>query len=177
MKIIKKYKWSILLLLIIFLLFFYNHKMGIDALKISITNLKEMFFLLPPIFIIMGLLEVWAPKEILMKYMGSSSGLTGFFIAFLLGTVAAGPLYIAFPMGILLLKKGARLANIIFFLGVWATTKLPLLLFEIASFGTTFTLIHISVSLPLYLLIAYIIEKSVSSEELSLIINREDNMQ
>ena len=116
MKIIKTYKWSILLLLIIFLLFFYNHKMGIDALKISIINLKEMFFLLPPIFIIMGLLEVWAPKEILMKYMGSSSGLTGFFIAFLLGTVAAGPLYIAFPMGILLLKKGARLANIIFFL-------------------------------------------------------------
>ena len=44
MKIIKKYKWSILLLLIIFLLFFYNHKMGIDALKISITNLKEMDF-------------------------------------------------------------------------------------------------------------------------------------
>lgn len=171
MKILKIYKWSILLLLIVFSLFCVNQKIGINAINISISNLKEMFLLIPPIFIIMGLLEVWVPKETLIKYMGHGSGATGLLIAFVLGTAAAGPLYVAFPLGILLLKKGARLANVIFFLGVWASTKLPIVLFEVASLGIKFTLIHIGVSLPLYLLIAYMIEKSVSNEALALIIN------
>lgn len=82
----------------------------------------------------------------------------------MLGTVAAGPLYVAFPMRILLLRKGAKLSNVIFFLGVWSSTKLPILLFEAVSLGINFTLIHIAVSVPLYLLTAFYIERSVSPE-------------
>jgi len=173
MKKIMVYKWSILLLLIVIILYIFNQKMGMDAFNLSISNLSEMLLLVPPIFIVMGLLDVWVPKEILIKYMGHGSGATGLLIALLLGTAAAGPLYVAFPLGVLLLKKGARLSNVIFFLGVWSSTKLPIILFEIASLGMKFTLIHIGVSLPLYLLIAYIIEKSVSKEELSLIVGAE----
>lgn len=155
-------------------LYLYDDSIGIKALNISATNLKEMISLLPPIFIIMGLLDVWVPKETFMKYMGHGSGVTGLGIALLLGTAAAGPLYVAFPISILLLKKGARLAYVIFFLGVWASTKLPIILFEIASLGWEFTLIQVGISLPLYLLTAYIIEKTVSQEELALIIDKED---
>ena len=176
MKILKTYKWSILFLLIIFGLYCFKEKMGIAALQISISNLEEMLLLIPPIFIVMGLLDVWVPKETLMKYMGRGSGATGLLIAFLLGTAAAGPLYVAFPLGVLLLKKGARLANVIFFLGVWSSTKLPIVLFEVASLGVKFTMIHIGVSLPLYLLIAYIIEKTVSDDSVALIVNKAESM-
>ena len=152
--------------------YFVNNDLGTKAVISSLSNLKAMFMLIPPIFIIMGLMDVWVPKEFLIKYMGHKSGVTGLLIAFLLGTAAAGPIYVAFPIGQLLLKKGARLAYVIFFLGVWSSTKLTILLFEIASLGFKFTMIQIGVSLPLYLLVAYIIEKSVSNEEISAIVSK-----
>lgn len=170
MKILKVYKWALIFFLVQITIFFINNTIGKNAFYITLSNLKQMLLLIPPIFIIMGLMDIWVPKETLIKYMGHGSGATGLLIAFVLGTVAAGPLYIAFPMGILLLKKGAKLSNVIFFLGVWSSTKLPIVLFEAASIGVNFTLIHIAISIPLYLLVAFYIEKSVSKEAIALIV-------
>ena len=174
MKILKIYKWALIFLLVQIAIFFINNAIGKNAFHITLSNLKQMLLLIPPIFIIMGLMDIWVPKETLIKYMGHGSGASGLFIAFVLGTIAAGPLYVAFPMGILLLKKGAKLSNVIFFLGVWSSAKLPIILFEIASLGVNFTLIHIAISLPLYLLVAFYIEKSVSKDAISLIVANAD---
>ncbi|WP_378956148.1 permease [Pelosinus sp. sgz500959] len=174
MKLLKVYKWALLFLSAQIAIFFINNTIGKNAFDITLSNLKEMILLLPPIFIIMGLMDSWISKETLIRYMGHGSGAIGFLIAFVLGTVAAGPLYVAFPMGVLLLKKGAKLSNVIFFLGVWSSTKLPIVLFEAASLGVNFTLIHIAVSIPLYLLTAFYIEKSVSKETISLIVANAD---
>lgn len=172
---IKTYRWSLLLLAAIGGLFLYDHVIGINALTTAAMNIKEMLLLIPPIFVIMGLLDVWIPREVLTRHMGDGSGARGLLISFLLGT-AAGPLYVAFPIGVLLLKKGAKLSNVIFFLGVWSSTKLPVLLFEIASIGLNFTLIHVGVSLPLYLLIAYLIEKTESKEATAALIQKAETM-
>ncbi|MDR3543978.1 MAG: permease [Desulfosporosinus sp.] len=174
MKLLKVYKWALLFFLVQIAIFFTNNTLGKNAFDITLSNLEEMILLIPPIFIIMGLMDSWVPKETLIKYMGHGSGATGLLIAFVLGTVAAGPLYVAFPMGILLLKKGAKLSNVIFFLGVWSSTKLPVVLFEVASLGVNFTLIHIAITIPLYILIAFYIEKSVSKEAISLIVANAD---
>lgn len=169
---IKMYRWSLLFLAVIGILFLYDHVIGLNALTTAALNMKEMLLLIPPIFVIMGLLDVWIPREVLTKHMGDGSGARGLLISFLLGTAAAGPLYVAFPIGVLLLKKGAKLSNVVFFLGVWSSTKLPVLLFEIASIGLPFTAIHVGVSLPLYLLIAYIIEKTESKEATAALIQK-----
>lgn len=169
-KYAKVYQWALIFGAIQLGIFFYNHSIGIKAAQITGDNLLQMMMLIPPIFIIMGLMDVWVPKETLMKYMGEDSGAKGLLIAFVLGTVAAGPIYIAFPMGLLLLKKGAKLSNIIFFFGVWSSTKLPLVLFEIASFGMKFTAIHILISLPLYLLMAYYIERIIPKQTIETVI-------
>ena len=161
-----------MLLIILFGLYLVNHEFGAKATLTSVSNLKEMLLLVPPIFIIMGLLDVWVPTEMLIKYMGHDAGISGLLIAFVLGTAAAGPLYVAFPIGQMLLRKGARPAYVIFFLGIWSSTKLPILLFEIASLGLKFTLIHIAISVPAYLMIAYIIDKSISSEDLQQLVNK-----
>lgn len=172
MERLKNYKWSIVLIVILMGVYFVNNDLGAKAAASSLSNLKAMFMLIPPIFIMMGLMDVWVPKEFLIKYMGHESGVMGLLIAFLLGTAAAGPIYVAFPIGLLLLKKGARLAYVIFFLGVWSSTKLTIILFEIASLGLKFTLIQIGISLPLYLIVAYIIEKSVTKETISAIVSK-----
>jgi uncharacterized membrane protein YraQ (UPF0718 family) len=174
LKLLKAYKWALLFFLIQIAIFFTSNTLGKNAFNITLSNLEEMILLVPPIFIIMGLMDNWVPKETMIRYMGHGSGATGLLIAFALGTVAAGPLYVAFPMGTLLLKKGAKLSNVIFFLGVWSSTKLPIVLFEVASLGVNFTLIHIAITIPLYIIIAFYIEKSVSKEAVSLIVAHAD---
>ncbi|MGO3609631.1 MAG: permease [Enterococcus sp.] len=164
MKQVKRYRWSIILFMVIAALVIWKRPIGVDAFMISVTNLKEMLLLVPPIFVLMGLMDVWIPKETLTKYMGKGSGVLGYLIALVLGSVAAGALYIAFPIASLLMKKGTRLSIVLFFLGVWSTSKLPVLLFEIASLGLPFTLIHVGVNLPLSLLFAFLIEKTEKTE-------------
>ena len=40
-------------------------------------NLLEMASVLPPIFILLGLLDVWVERETMVRYMGEGSGLKG----------------------------------------------------------------------------------------------------
>ena len=87
---------------------------GWTALSITKENTLEMLSFLPPIFILLGLLDVWIDRETMMKYMGNGSGMRGGLLAFILGSAAAGPLYAAFPMAGVLLKKGASLFNVFF---------------------------------------------------------------
>jgi uncharacterized membrane protein YraQ (UPF0718 family) len=97
--------------------------------------------------------------------MGEASGLKGVLTALFLGSAAAGPLYIVFPIAALLIKKKAKLAYVFFFLGVWSTTKIPLLMYEFSYMGARFTAIQIAVCIPLFLLFSLIIEKTFSAED------------
>lgn len=157
--ILRKYRFAIGFALIIAAISTINRSIGTEAIDISVSNTKEMLSLLPPVFILVGLLDVWVPKETIIRYMGENSGWKGILMALVLGSAAAGPLYVAFPITALLLRKRARLAYILFFLGVWSTTKLPILLYEISYMGLKFTAIHIAVGLPFFLLFSMIIEK------------------
>ena len=92
-----------------------------------------MLSVLPPIMIMLGLMDVWVSRESLMKYMGNNSGFLGVFLAMLIGSIAAGPMYAAFPFTAVLIKKGAKFSNIIIFMNAWCVTKISTLLFEIYS--------------------------------------------
>lgn len=172
MKLLRTYLFAIVLTLVIIGVYFVNPSTGKNAFVISLSNLKEMLTFLPPIFIFVGLLDVWVPKETMIKLMGKDSGIKGILIAFILGSAAAGPLYAAFPIAVLLLKKGARLAYVIFFLGAWSSTKIPLVLYETTSLGIKFTAIHISVSITGFLLSAFLIEKMASKQSVDRIYNK-----
>ncbi|MDD2263041.1 MAG: permease, partial [Clostridia bacterium] len=96
--ILKRY-WIFLLLLIvnvaIGLIF---PEIGKRSLEISKQNVIEMLLVIPPIFVLLGLLDVWVDRTTMVKFMGKGSGIKGVLIAFLLGSAAAGPLYAAFPV-------------------------------------------------------------------------------
>ena len=159
MKELKKYRFFFILLLGLFVLTFINQSLGWSALQLTGNSILDMLFLLPPGLIFVGLLDQWVKKETLMKYMGKNSGVYGILFSLLLGGIAAGPLYVAFPMAALLLKKGASIRYIVFFLGVWTTAKLPILVYEFSSFGATFTLIHVGFGLVFFYVMGLIFER------------------
>jgi uncharacterized membrane protein YraQ (UPF0718 family) len=174
-KLLKRYRFFIVLALINIVLGLLYPSIGYKSTEITANNLKEMLSVIPPIFILLGLLDVWVQKETMMKYMGEGSGFIGVLIAFLLGSAAAGPLYTAFPVAGVLLKKGTKLSNALIFIGAWSTTKIPLLLFEAASLGWKFTALRFSINIFGIAAIAYITEKVLSKDDRKLIYNKAMN--
>jgi uncharacterized membrane protein YraQ (UPF0718 family) len=99
-------------------------------------------------------MDVWIPRETMVRYMGEGSGLKGILLAFFMGSVAVRPLYAAFPVAAMLTRKGASLFNLLVFLGAWSTTKIPPVLFELSSLGPTFALTRLSMNIPIIVTIA-----------------------
>jgi uncharacterized membrane protein YraQ (UPF0718 family) len=126
---------------------------------------RTMLLVIPPIFILLGLLDVWVPREKMIKYMGPQSGIKGTLIAFLLGSFAAGPLYGAFPLAAVLMKKGAGFMNILIFIGAWSTTKVPMLLFEMAALGKRFALARLAIDIIGIVIIAWAIKAALPKKE------------
>lgn len=110
-----------------------------QGVLIAAGGVAEMLGFLPPVFVLLGLFDVWVERETVIRLMGRESGLKGAFLAFLLGTLAAGPLYMAFPVAGVLMKKRAGFFQIFIFTGTWAIAKVPMLLFETSCFGLAYT--------------------------------------
>lgn len=165
-KIIKKYRVFIIALVAMLLLTIFNPQLGVKALRITGNSVKEMLLVIPPIFILLGLLDVWVPRETMIKYMGEGSGLKGVFLAILIGSAAAGPLYGAFPVAAVFMKKGVKFMNIMIFIGAWSTTKIPMFLFEMAALGNKFAVSRLLIDIPGIIIIAFILSKITSKKEI-----------
>ncbi len=147
-----------------FLLFFPElaPKAGASLGRQSLT----MLTVIPPIFLLLGLLDVWVPRETMMRFMGPGSGPKGPVLAFLLGSAAAGPLYGAFPVAAVLMRKGASFTNILIFIGAWSTTKIPMLVFEMNALGVRFALARLTIDIPGIVLIALALKALVPRAEI-----------
>ncbi len=119
---------------------------------------SEMITFIPLMFILIGLADVWVPKEKVEKRIGPESGIRGVFWVVLLGMLQAGPLYGAFPVAYILWKKGCGIRNIFIYLGAFSTIKLPMIAFEIGFLGLKFSLLRTLITLPVFILIGYVME-------------------
>lgn len=119
----------------------------------------EMMIVLPAVMILMGLFAVFISDETVVKYLGKTAGPKGIGLALLLGALPTGPLYVAFPLAATLIKKGARLSNIIVFLSAWACIKLPQELVELQFLGGDFMVTRLILTIIFAILMGYIIEK------------------
>lgn len=165
MKMISRYKVFLLLALANIIIGLIMPGIGLKSLELTWANLLEMMSVIPPIFILLGLLDVWVDRSTMIRLTGNGSGLKGVLIAFLMGSAAAGPLYAAFPVAGMMLKKGSSLMNVFIFIGAWSTTKIPMLTFEAASLGLPFTLTRLALSVIGILAIALISQKSLNPEQ------------
>ncbi|MCX6382955.1 MAG: permease [Actinobacteria bacterium] len=162
---LKQYLFFIITLVLLGILFIFKFDEGLKATDVIVYSFKEMLFVLPPIFILIGLLDVWVEKETMIKLMGEGSGFKGILLAFLFGTVAAGPLYAAFPVAIIFMKKQVKFFNIIIFLGAWSTTKIPMLLYEMSALGFKFALLRLAINIPVIVITAYIMGALIKKDD------------
>ena len=167
-----RYKWVILALTADFAVLVWNPVLG-RQIAIQTTNgFIEMLSFLPPVFIILGLLDVWVPREVVISHLGGGSGLRGMALAIFLGAAAAGPLYGAFPVAAVMMKKGASLYNVMIFLGAWSTLKIPMFLFETQYLGLTFSVTRWVCSLAGIVVMACLIDYWVPEQEKQEIYNK-----
>jgi uncharacterized membrane protein YraQ (UPF0718 family) len=141
---------------ILLILYPENREPSINA---AFNLFKELIFILPAVMVLMGLFTVWVSKETVIKYLGHAAGVKGLIIALIMGMMPTGPLYVAFPMASMLLKKGARVANIIIFLSAWACIKLPQELVELRFMGVEFMAVRLSFTIVMVVIMGLLIEK------------------
>jgi uncharacterized membrane protein YraQ (UPF0718 family) len=175
-KFIKRYKWFLLLLAINIVVGIIFPEIGKLSYQNTKMNFIEVVSVIPPIFILLGLLDVWVDRSTMVKYLGQGSGIKGFAIALLLGSVAAGPLYAAFPIALVMIKKRASLFNVFIFIGAWSTTKIPMLTFEIASLGLKFGLLRLACSLVGITIIAFILVFSLKETDHQMVYANSDSI-
>ena len=117
--------------------------------------------------ILLGLIDVWVARETLMKYMGNDSGIIGIFLAMAIGSIAAGPMYAAFPFTAVLIKKGVKFSNVIIFMNAWCVTKISTLLFEISALGYKFTIARLIIDIPGVIIMGYLVYHLMGKDELT----------
>ena len=146
------------------------------AIEIISFQAETMMLVIPPIFVLLGLLDVWVPREQMMRFMGPGSGAKGGLLAFLIGSFAAGPLYGAFPVAAVLMKKGASFINILIFIGAWSTTKIPMLLFESSALGIRFAMSRLAIDIVGIVVIALIMKAMLPEDEVARLYRQAEKM-
>ncbi len=123
MVLIKRYRFFLATATILLVISLVNQEIGSRAVGVVGYTFREMAMIIPPVFILLGLLDVWIPRETMMRFMGEGSGVKGMLIAILLGSAATGPLYAAFPVASVFMKKGVKFSNVLIFIGAWTRSK------------------------------------------------------
>lgn len=163
--IIKQYGFCLLMCFCLLGLLLTSPVIGQKVLVSTVTTIKNFLLIIPPIFICIGLLDVWVDKEHMMKAMGDNSGIRGVLIAFAFGVITAVPLYALLPIAGILLKKECKLGNVLIFICSCAGIRIPLLLFEVASLGWLFAITRFLCNIVVVLLIAWFIERVIPRVE------------
>jgi uncharacterized membrane protein YraQ (UPF0718 family) len=171
-QILKRWRLPLVSLLIVLPFAFWKPEFGKKALFLLGENILVVLGILPPVFILLGLFDVWIPRERVAPHMGEDSGVKGTVLSVLLGACSAGPLYIAFPIAEVMIRKGTSLRNIFVFIGAWSTMRIPMILFEIQNLGAVFGLTRYFVSLVGILLMALLMDRVLNTAEKTEIIAR-----
>lgn len=132
------------------------------ALSTGATTLGSVLLLIVAVFGLVGLLQTWVSRDLIVRLLGQGSGLKGLLIAALCGTLLIGPAYIIFPLLMSIKKQGARWAVIGIVLTSYAV-KLQMIPIEVEFLGWPFSLgralVTMTLAIPLGLLIEKLMER------------------
>ena len=168
----KSFQGFYILVVIGLVVYLFLPREGARVFHVVIDNILFMLGVIPPIFILVGLFDVWVPRERVTRHLGDRSGVKGTGISIALGALTAGPLYAAFPIAEVMLRKGTSLRNIFIFIGAWSTMKIPMLLFEIQNLGARFALTRYAMSFLGVFSIAYFLDKLLLVEDKKSIVEK-----
>ncbi|MBP7654386.1 permease [Candidatus Dependentiae bacterium] len=132
---------------------------------------KEILVMMPFIFILIGLFEVWVKKETIENHLGEKSKrwYEGYLWAFLLSSLNIGGMLLAFPVAYSIYKKNARLSVVLTYLCASGLLRINMIIFEISFVGLKFTLIRVFTAIPLIILFSVLIEKNFKNYKLAVV--------
>jgi len=154
--------------LVYIFLFIFMPEKAVQSSKNSMYYIKEMLEIIPVIFVLTSLIDAWVPKKVISDGLGENSGAKGAIFSLLLGSFSAGPIYAAFPVCKMLLKKGASIYNIVIILSAWAVVKVPMLANEAKFLGVKFMGIRWVLTTISIFVMAYMISLIVKKKDLKL---------
>lgn len=175
MKIVMKNKFLIISLVMLIVLSIVDINLTYKSLDNTLNQVISMLLIVPPIFILIGLFDVWVPREQVIAHMGEESGMKGMFLAFLLGAFSAGPTVASFPVALIMLKKGAKYSNVMFFIMTWSTLKIPIIFFQVSQIGLTLTAIINLSMLVVFIFGALLTDKLFTKEEKAMMYTKAEN--
>ena len=73
-KFLKRYGLFLVLLAVNITVGIIWPKIGLKSLDLTKSNLMEMLSVLPPIFVLLGLLDVWVDRAAMIRFTGKGSG-------------------------------------------------------------------------------------------------------
>lgn len=154
---LKRYKLFLMMSFLLIIIGFFKQDISLNAFNSAKDSFLQMLSVLPPIMILLGLMDEWISRESMMKYMGDDSGIMGIAISIVFAAFAAGPMYAAFPFTAVLLKKGVKFTNVIIFMNAWCVIKISTLLFEISSLGYKFTFYRLIIDFVGVIVMGYLV--------------------
>ncbi|NOY13472.1 MAG: hypothetical protein GXP51_07265 [Deltaproteobacteria bacterium] len=133
-----------------------------NALAMGAGTFASVLLLIVAVFGLVGLLQVWISRELIVRLLGREGGIKGLLVAALCGTLLIGPAYIIFPLLMSLQKQGARWAVITIVLTSYAV-KLQMIPIEVGFLGWPFTLsraiLTVTLAIPTGLLVEALMER------------------
>ncbi len=129
--------------------FYKNRQKTIKALmvagRVALMVVPVLFF----VFMLMGLLEVFVPKEVFASLLGSGHGVLGIFLGELLGVFALIEPAAVFPFAGFLHQSGATYGSVVAFVMSAILIGVVTLPLELQQFGARFTITRNVVALLL----------------------------
>jgi uncharacterized membrane protein YraQ (UPF0718 family) len=163
--LVRRYRWSLLVLGFDLIVLLVRPQTGLTLFRHSWNVVAQMLAVLPPVFLLLGLMDAWVPRETVIRFVGERSGILGTALSIVLGAAAAGPLYGAFPIAQTMARKGASYFNIVVFLGAWSTLKIPMFLFETSALGARFSVTRWIVNVAGIVLMAWVAHRVLSRKD------------
>jgi uncharacterized membrane protein YraQ (UPF0718 family) len=174
---VKRNKFLVLSLILLVGMAIVDLSLAWRALQNTGNQVLSMLLIVPPIFVLIGLFDVWVPRETIIQHLGEDSRFKGMALSFFLGAFSAGPTLVAFPVAYLMLRKGAKYSNVLFFLMTWSSLKLPIVFFQITTIGLRFSLIIDITMLVVFYLSASIVHWFVSKEDMESFVAKANAMK
>jgi hypothetical protein len=137
-------------------LVYFDVPVGAEAARTLFSFGASMAAILPAAFILIGLFEVWVPREVVERHVGEGTGAFSYIWAILLAGTTVGGIYVSFPVAYALRQKGARLSFVLAYITLAGVARIPMTLFEASTLGLPFTAIRYLVAVPLVIGIAHL---------------------
>ena len=130
------------------------HYLGRSAVEQAIRSDLRLIVQIVPMIVaglmLAGLVEILVPKELVARWLGTSSGLRGLLLATVAGAMTPGGPFSSFPIVLALQRAGADIGTMVTFITAWSVIGINrMLVWEIPFFEPDFLIIRFVASIPL----------------------------